>query len=177
MKCPLRGRKTRKPQTQEKGQPTPVDPMFSNVRNICIHCRGDHAPDSCPMKTCLHATQDAAGYQMYNNGARQVRLTLITLLLLAQRTADRLLQTCLQVLQRTREEPKDVLLAPESKSHLRLVPTLRNRTAIMCCQCTPPILSHHLLISQFHSRHHLLHPLMHLMHIQPLCQTFQLHSA
>ena len=69
MKCPLRGRKTGKPQTQEKGQPTPVDPMFSNVRNICIHCRGDHAPDSCPMKTRLHATQDAAGYQMYNNGA------------------------------------------------------------------------------------------------------------
>ena len=69
MKCPLRGRKTRKPQTQEKGQPTPVDPMFSNVRNTCIHCRGDHAPDSCPLKTHLHATQDAAGYQMYNNGA------------------------------------------------------------------------------------------------------------
>ena len=69
MKCPLRGRKTGKPQTQEKGQPMPVDLMFSNVRNICIHCRGDHAPDSCPMKTRLHATQDAAGYQMYNNGA------------------------------------------------------------------------------------------------------------
>ena len=69
MKCPLRGRETGKPQTQEKGQPMPVDPMFSNVRNICIHCRGDHAPDSCLMKTRLHTTQDAAGYQMYNNGA------------------------------------------------------------------------------------------------------------
>ena len=69
MKCPLRGRKTEKPQTQQKGQPTPVDPMFSNSRNRCIHCRGDHTPDSCPMKTHLHTTQDAAGYQMYNNGA------------------------------------------------------------------------------------------------------------
>ena len=28
VKCPLRGRKTEKPQTQQKGQPTPVDPMF-----------------------------------------------------------------------------------------------------------------------------------------------------
>ena len=69
VKCPSRGRKTGKPQNQQKGQPTPVDPMFSNVRNICIHCRNDHTPDSCLMKTRLHATQDAAGYQIYNNGA------------------------------------------------------------------------------------------------------------
>ena len=69
MKCPLRGRKTEKPQTQQKGQPTPVDPMFSNVRNRCIHRGGDHTPGPCPMKTRLQATQDAAGYQMYNNGA------------------------------------------------------------------------------------------------------------
>ena len=69
VKCPLRGRKTEKPQTQQKGQPTPVDPMFSNVRNRCLYCEGDHAPDLCPMKTRLHATQNAAGYQMYNNGA------------------------------------------------------------------------------------------------------------
>ena len=69
VKCPLRGRKTEKPQTQQKGQQTPVDPMFSNGRNRCIHCGGDHAPGPCPMKTCLQATQDAAGYQMYNNGA------------------------------------------------------------------------------------------------------------
>ena len=69
VRCPLRGRKTEKTQTQQKGQQTTVDPMFSNIRNRCIHCGGDHAPDSCPMKTRLHATQDAAGYQMYNNGA------------------------------------------------------------------------------------------------------------
>ena len=69
VKCPLRGRKTEKPQTQQKGQQTPVDPMFSNSRNRCIHCGGDHVPGPCPMKTRLHAPQDAAGYQMYNNGA------------------------------------------------------------------------------------------------------------
>ena len=69
MKCPLKGRKTEKQQTQQKGQPMQVDPMFSDSRNRCIHCGGDHTPDSCPMKTHLHATPDAAGYQMYNNGA------------------------------------------------------------------------------------------------------------
>ena len=69
VKCPLRGRKTEKTQTQQKGQQTTVDPLFSNIKNRCIHCGDDHAPDSCPMKTHLHATQVAAGYQMYNNGA------------------------------------------------------------------------------------------------------------
>ena len=69
MKCPLRGRKTEKQQTQQKGQLTQVDLMFSNRRNRCIHCGGDHAPDPCPMKTHLHTTPDAAGYQRYNNCA------------------------------------------------------------------------------------------------------------
>ena len=69
VKCPLKGKKTEKSQTQQKGQQTSVDPMFSNIRNICIHCGGDHAPGPCPMKTHLQATQNAAGYQTYDNGA------------------------------------------------------------------------------------------------------------
>ena len=69
VKCPLKGKKTEKTQTQQKGQQATVDPMFSNVRSRCIHCGGDHVPGPCPMKTRLQATQDAAGYQMYNNGA------------------------------------------------------------------------------------------------------------
>ena len=59
MKCPLKGKKTEKSQTQQKGQPTSVDPMFSNIRNRCIHCGGDHTPDPCPTKTHLQATQNA----------------------------------------------------------------------------------------------------------------------
>ena len=43
--------------------------MFSNIRNKCIRCGGDHAPGSCPMKTRPQATQNAAGYQTYDNGA------------------------------------------------------------------------------------------------------------
>ena len=69
VKCPLKGKKTEKLQTQQKGQQTLVDPMFSNIRNRCIHCRGDHAPGPCPKKTRLQATQNAAGYQTYDNSA------------------------------------------------------------------------------------------------------------
>ena len=69
VKCPLKGKKTEKSRTQQKGQQTSVDPMFSNIRNRCIHCGGDHAPGPCPMKTHLQATQKATGYQTYDNGA------------------------------------------------------------------------------------------------------------
>ena len=50
-------------------QQTSVDPRFSSIRNKCIHYGGDHAPDSCPMKTYPQTTLNAAGYQMYNNSA------------------------------------------------------------------------------------------------------------
>ena len=69
MKCPLKGKKTEKSQIQQKGKQTSVDPMFSNIRNKCIRCGGDHTPGSCPMKTRPQAAQNAAGYQMYDNGA------------------------------------------------------------------------------------------------------------
>ena len=69
MKCPLKGKKTEKSRPQQKGQQTSVDPLFSNIRNRCIHCGGDHAPGPCPTKTRLQATQNAAGYQTYDNGA------------------------------------------------------------------------------------------------------------
>ena len=48
MKCPLKGKKTEKLQMQQKGQQPSVDPMFSNIRNKCIRCGGDHTPGSCP---------------------------------------------------------------------------------------------------------------------------------
>ena len=69
MKCPLKGKKYEKSQTQQKGQQTSVDPMFSSIRNKCIHCTGDHAPGSCPMKTHPQVTPNAAGYQTYDNSA------------------------------------------------------------------------------------------------------------
>ena len=69
LKCPLKGKRNEKSQAQQKGQQTSVDPMFSNIRNKCIHCGGDHAPNSCPTKTRPQDAQNAAGYQMYDNGA------------------------------------------------------------------------------------------------------------
>ena len=69
MKCPLKGKRNEKSQTQQKGQQMSVDPMFSNIRNKCIHCGGDHAPNLCPTKKNPQVTQNAASYQTYDNGA------------------------------------------------------------------------------------------------------------
>ena len=66
---PIEGEEKREITNAKKGQQTSVDPMFSNIRNKCIHCRGDHAPGSYPMKTHPQVTQNTAGYQMYDNGA------------------------------------------------------------------------------------------------------------
>ena len=51
MKCPLKGKKNKKPQISQTGQQMSVDPMFSSISNECIHCRGDHVPGSCSMRT------------------------------------------------------------------------------------------------------------------------------
>ena len=69
IKCLLRGKRNEKSQTQQKGQQTSVDSMFSNIRNKCIRCRGDHAPNPCPTKTHSQVAPNTAGYQAYNNGA------------------------------------------------------------------------------------------------------------
>ena len=69
IKCPSKGKKNEKSQMQQKGQQTSVDPMFSNIRNKCIHCGGDHAPGLCPMKTHPQVAQNTTGYQTYDNGA------------------------------------------------------------------------------------------------------------
>ena len=64
----MKGKKTEKSQMQHRQQ-TSVNPMFSNIRNKCIRCRGDHAPGSCPMKKRPQVTQNTAGYQTDDNGA------------------------------------------------------------------------------------------------------------
>ena len=69
VKCPLKGKRNETSQMPQKVQQTSVDQRFSSIRNKCIHCGGDHAPGSCPMKTQSQTTPNAAGYQMYNNSA------------------------------------------------------------------------------------------------------------
>ena len=50
----------------QKAQQTSVDQRFSNIRNRCIHCGGDHAPGTCPMRTQSQATPSTVGYPVYN---------------------------------------------------------------------------------------------------------------
>ena len=66
MKCPLKGKRKETSQMPQKAQQTSVDQRFSNIRNKCIHCGGDHAPDLCPTRTQSQATPSTAGYPVYN---------------------------------------------------------------------------------------------------------------
>ena len=50
-KCPQKNKRNDSSTTQVQ---TMVDPHFSNIRNICIHCGGEHEPALCPMMTQLH---------------------------------------------------------------------------------------------------------------------------
>ena len=66
VKCPLKGKRKETSQTPQKAQQMSVDQRFSNIRNKCIHCGGDHAPGMCPTRTQPQATPSAAGYPVYN---------------------------------------------------------------------------------------------------------------
>ena len=41
---------------------TTVDPRFSNIRNKCIHCGGEHKPALCPMKTRLQTAPSSSSW-------------------------------------------------------------------------------------------------------------------
>ena len=53
-------------QTPQKAQQMSVDQRFSNVRNKCIHCGGDHASGTCPTRMQPQTTPSTAGYMAYN---------------------------------------------------------------------------------------------------------------
>ena len=93
VKCPLKGKKTEKTQTQQKGQQTTVDPMFSNVTNKCIHCGGDHAPGLCPTKMRPQVTPNDAGYRTYDYSAVTGKANANHLPPFSSRNAHQLLQT------------------------------------------------------------------------------------
>ena len=177
VKCPLKGKKTEKSRTQQKGQQTSVDPMFSNIRNRCIHCGGEHAPGPCPTKTRLQATQNATGYQTYDNGAVTGKANANHLPSFSSKSGQ---PTAANM---TPSSPKNLAGAQRRPSCTRepITPQVSPNTSQQNFYSVPPvhpqIILHHLLIFQSHSHHHLLHLLMRLMHIQSLCQTFQLRSA
>ena len=66
MKCPLKGKRKETSQTPQKVQETSVDQTFSNIRNKCIHCGGDHVSGMCPTRMQPQATQSTTGYPVYN---------------------------------------------------------------------------------------------------------------
>ena len=71
MKCPLKGKRKETSQTPQRSQQTQVDKRFSNIRNKCIHCGGDHAPGMCPPRMQPQAAPSTVGYMAYkgNTGA------------------------------------------------------------------------------------------------------------
>ena len=58
-KCPQQNKRNGSSTTQVQ---TTVDPRFSNIRNRCIHCRGEHEPALCPMKTRLQMASSSSSW-------------------------------------------------------------------------------------------------------------------
>ena len=58
-KCPRQNKRNGSSTTQVQ---TMVDPRFSNIRNRCIHCGGEHEPALCPMKTQLQMTSSSSSW-------------------------------------------------------------------------------------------------------------------
>ena len=58
-KCPQQNKRNGSSTTQVQ---TTVDPRFSNIRNKCIHCGGEHEPALCPMKTQLQMAPSSSSW-------------------------------------------------------------------------------------------------------------------
>ena len=58
-KCPQQNNRNDSSTTQVQ---TMVDPLFSNIRNKCIHCGGEHKPAACPTKTRLQMAQNSSSW-------------------------------------------------------------------------------------------------------------------
>ena len=58
-KCPQKNKRNNSSTTQVQ---TTVDPHFSNIRNRCIHCGGEHKPALCPMRTQLQMAPSSSSW-------------------------------------------------------------------------------------------------------------------
>ena len=74
IKCPLKGKRKEASQIPQRSQQAPVDHRFSNIRNKCIHCRGNHAPGMCPTRMQPQAAPSTMSYMAYkgNTGAGKI---------------------------------------------------------------------------------------------------------
>ena len=65
VKCPLKGKRKETSQRSQRSQQTPVDQRFSNIRDKCIQCGGDHAPGTCLTRMQPQAAPSTVGYMAY----------------------------------------------------------------------------------------------------------------
>ena len=98
VKCPLRGKRKETSQTPQRTQQTPVDQRFSNIRNKCIHCGGDHVSETCPTRTQPQIAPNTVVTRRIMVVPVQVRLTIMLLVCLALRTVSQLLEARLHLL-------------------------------------------------------------------------------
>ena len=174
-KCPLKGKRRETSQTPQKAKQTSVDQRFSNIRNKCIHCKGDHASRMYPMRMQPQATSNIAGYPVYNGSTGAGKTTDNKFLSFStkncQSTAASMTPISLGYNSTGAQGCASCTQAPWITPQLVLI--LLSKILITYHQCNHQINSHHLLISQFHFHHDLLCPLTCLMHIQLLYQIFQ----
>ena len=174
MKCPLRGKRKETSQTPQRAQQTPVEQGFSNIRNKCIHCGGDHVSGMCPTRTQPQTAPSTVGYPMYNSSTS------------AGKTND------------NASHPYSTKNSQSAAGSMTLSSLVNNSTGtqgrafgIPAPQVTPQVSpnasqqnSYNIPPMQMPSQfppppyfpipsHHLLHPLMCQMHIQLLYQIFQ----
>ena len=93
IKCPLKGKKNEKSQTQQKGQQTSVDPMFSNIRDKAFTAEVNTHQARALQRHILKLLRILQVIKRMIMAPLQVRLTLMIFLLLAPRTANQLLHT------------------------------------------------------------------------------------
>ena len=168
VKCPLKGKRKETSQTSQKAQQTSVDQRFSNTRNKCIHCGGDHAPGACPMRTQPQATPSTVGYQVFNNSTNAGKVNNNASLSFSSKNGQSAAGSM------TPSSPVNNSTGVQGRASCAQEPWITPQVSPSTSQQNSyNISSHHLLIFQFHFHHHLLHPLMCLMHIQLLCQIFQ----
>ena len=151
VKCPLKGKRKETSQTPQKSQQTSVDQRFSNIRNKCIHCGGDHASGTCPTRMQPQTTPSAADYTAYNGSTGVGKTNNNTSLSFSTKngqSAARSATPSSLVNNSTRTQGCD-LVPKHHKLHLRLVLILLNKILTTYHQCNYQIDSHHLLISSF----------------------------
>ena len=178
MKCPLKGKRKETSQTPQKAQQTSVDQRFSSIRNKCIHCAGDHAPGACPTRMQPQATPSTAGYQVYNGNTGAGNINNNASLSFSSKNGQSAAAstTPIPLVNNSTGAQGCASCTQEPWITPQVSPNTYSKILITYHQCNHQINSHHLLISQFHFHHHLLHPLTCLMQIQLLYQIFQQRS-